>query len=76
MPDDKPGRPKYRALSEGLTLAFLFPAAIVTGFLFGHWLDGKFGLDPWMTIVFTVLGVAAAFVQLFRISKRTDDRPE
>ena len=72
MPDDKPSRGKSGALAEGLTLAFLFPTAIVTGFLVGRWLDGKFGLDPWMTIVFSVLGTAAAFRQLFRAGRSND----
>ena len=69
MPDDKRPAGRSRGLADGLTLAFLFPAAIATGFLVGRWLDGKFDLDPWMTIVFTAVGSAAAFRQLFRAGR-------
>ncbi|MFN7972874.1 MAG: AtpZ/AtpI family protein [Acidobacteriota bacterium] len=36
------------------------------GFVLGNWLDGKLGMRPWLTIGLGLLGVAAAFVQLYR----------
>jgi F0F1-type ATP synthase assembly protein I len=32
----------------------------------GHWLDGKWGTTPWMTLSGAVLGVVVGFVNFFR----------
>ena len=45
-----------------------FPVAIALGYFFGRWLDGLFGTAPWLMIVFALLGIAAGFVNLFRIT--------
>lgn len=44
--------------------------SIVFGFLGGRWLDGKLGSEPWLLIVGTAFGVAAATRFLWRASKR------
>lgn len=45
-----------------------FPVAIALGYFFGRWLDGLFGTDPWLTIIFALFGITAGFVNLFRIT--------
>jgi len=45
-----------------------FPVAIALGYFFGRWLDGLFGTAPWLMIIFALLGIAAGFVNLFRIT--------
>ena len=45
-----------------------FPVAIAIGFFFGRWLDAQLGTHPWMTAVFSFFGIAAGFVNLFRIT--------
>lgn len=70
MPNDKRG--KYEALYEALTLGFVFPVATALGYLLGRWLDGIFNTSPWLTGIFTLLGIAAAFVQLFRTGRSGD----
>jgi ATP synthase protein I len=45
-----------------------FPVAIALGYFFGHWLDGFIHTAPWMTILFSLFGIAAGFVNLFRIT--------
>jgi F0F1-type ATP synthase assembly protein I len=70
MADDK--RSQYQGFYEALTLGLMFPVAIGVGYLFGHWLDGHFGIKPWLTIIFTAFGVAAAFVNLFRAAAQSD----
>ena len=77
MPSDK--RDKYKALYEGLTLGFVFPIAIGLGYGLGRWLDKTFNTHPWLTGICTLLGIAAAFVQLFRTGRSSDgpvDRSE
>lgn len=51
------------ALSAGLVLVI----STVIGLLFGRWLDQKFGTEPWLMLVFTVLGIVAGFVEMFRM---------
>lgn len=45
-----------------------FPVAIAIGYFWGHWMDGALGTEPWLTIVFSLFGVVAGFVNLFRIT--------
>jgi F0F1-type ATP synthase assembly protein I len=44
-----------------------FPVAIAIGFFCGRWLDAQLGTHPWLTGVFSLFGIAAGFVNLFRI---------
>ena len=37
----------------------------------GRQLDRWFGTEPWLTAVFSLCGIAAGFVNLFRIAART-----
>jgi ATP synthase protein I len=45
-----------------------FPVAIALGFFFGRWLDRQLNTHPWMTMIFALFGIAAGFVNLFRIT--------
>ena len=72
MADDNEKKTQYEAVYEAVTLGVMFPVAIGVGYLLGHWLDGLLGLRPWLTIIFTALGVAAAFVNLFRTAARSE----
>ena len=48
-----------------------FPVAMAIGYFWGKWMDGVFGTEPWLTIIFSILGVIAGFVNLFRITMAT-----
>ena len=56
------------ASSAGLELGI----SVGLGALFGSWLDGKLGSEPWMLLVFLVLGVIAGFRGLLRAVARAD----
>ena len=59
-----------RKLAELSSLALMLPASIAVGLFFGYWLDKRLGTDPWMLMIFTLLGVAAGLIALIRgISK-------
>ena len=45
-----------------------FPVAIAIGYFFGRFLDGHLGTAPWLMIVFSLFGIAAGFLNLFRIT--------
>ena len=36
-----------------------FPVAMALGYFWGKWMDGLFGTEPWLTIIFSILGVIA-----------------
>ncbi|HVR43667.1 MAG TPA: AtpZ/AtpI family protein [Thermoanaerobaculia bacterium] len=67
----------WKAFAEITALGLTFPLAIGIGWGAGWWLDAKLGTGPWLKFILTGLGIAAAFVQLFRIAariERTDRR--
>jgi F0F1-type ATP synthase assembly protein I len=67
--DDKK-RSEARQLLEASSLAWMFPIALGLGFLWGWGMDKLFGTWPWLSIIFTVFGAIAAFINLFRIGMR------
>ena len=46
---------------------------ILAGFFLGNYLDERLGLAPWMTLILLMLGVAAGFGWLYRISTHSED---
>jgi len=70
MPDDR--KQKYHDIYEAATLGIMFPTAIGVGYLIGWGIDHVFGTRFWFRIVFTILGAAAAFVNLFREGMKDD----
>ncbi|MFT5336468.1 MAG: ATP synthase protein I [Sphingobacteriales bacterium] len=51
----------YQSYMKYAGMGFTMIVIILAGSFFGQWLDGKFAFDqPWMTIVFSLLGVGAS----------------
>jgi len=48
-----------------------FPVAMAIGYFWGKWMDGLFGTEPWLTIIFFIFGLVAGFVNLFRLTMAT-----
>jgi len=54
-----------------LSAAFLsFIVAIALGWWFGHLLDGRLGTSPWMTMLFSMFGVVAGVLNVYRTVSR------
>ena len=71
MPDDNDEKAREtRRMVDAYSLAWLFPLSIGAGWIIGWGLDKLFHTSPWLTWIFLALGVAAAFVNLFRIGLR------
>lgn len=72
-PRTKDVDPKERALWGDLTsLGLVFPLAIALGFFLGRWIGGWFGhpaAGQWIGLVW---GVATAFWELYKTTKRLD----
>ena len=86
LPDPRPpeagrnasGRP-FRSASTWLNVSIIgiqFPVAIAIGYFFGRFLDRHLGTWPWLTILFSVFGIAAGFVNLFRITAQASRSEE
>ena len=73
-PDDdrEERRSQRKQLLEASAIGWMFPIAIGMGYLWGWGMDKLFGTRPWLTWIFTALGVIAAFINLFRLASRDD----
>ncbi|MFV1956509.1 MAG: AtpZ/AtpI family protein [bacterium] len=60
------GRRFYHLLKFS-SLGLEMGAAVVIGLLIGIFLDRKFGTDPWLTLLFTILGFVAAARALIKV---------
>jgi ATP synthase protein I len=73
MPDDKEEKGRqYRQLFEASSIAWVFPIAIGLGYGWGYLMDLWFGTRPWLTWIFTIFGIIAAFINLFRMGLKGD----
>ncbi len=54
----------YRKLAEVSSLAMILPAGIAVGLFFGYWLDKWLKTDPWMLIIWTLLGAVSGLINL------------
>ena len=50
------------------TVGLMFPACIGIGYIWGRLMDRYFGIYPWLTIIFTFLGIVAAFMNLYKLA--------
>ena len=69
MPNDDQ-RKQFRNMAEASTVGIMLVVATAIGYFFGSWLDKKFGTGPWLMIVFTLMGIAAGFIELIRLAIR------
>lgn len=70
-PAARTGKRVYNALSAssvGLELGL----SVCIGLAIGYYLDGWLGTEPWMLLLFMVLGLTAGFRGVFRAIARAD----
>lgn len=75
----KKTRRALRGASTWLNLSIIgiqFPVAIAIGYFWGRWMDKHLGTEPWLTLVFTLFGIAAGFVNLFRMTAQASRSEE
>ncbi len=61
----------FRLVSKFSTIGLEMGFSVVIGLLIGIYLDRYFKTEPWMTIVFLLFGVAAAFRVIIRVAKES-----
>lgn len=73
MSEKEPDKPRqYKQLVELSSIGLMFPLAIGIGYGWGYLMDRWFGTSPWLTWIFTGFGIAAAFLNLFRMTMGDD----
>jgi positive regulator of sigma E activity len=65
---------KYAAVAEGSAVGIFFPVAIVAGYFAGKWIGGALGAGEAAALIGAGLGVAAAFLNLWRFLRRLEQK--
>lgn len=63
----------FRTLGHLSTIGLAMALSVGIGAVVGHYLDKKFGTDPWLLLVFVGLGIAAAFRNLYIMYTKIKD---
>ena len=73
MPDKGPSKIDFKKIAGLSSLVLMLPSSIAVGLLIGYYLDKWFGTDPWLLIIFLLLGIFSGFYSLLRgLSKYKD----
>lgn len=65
-PDKQFGKLNYRKLAVLSSLVLMLPSSIAVGLFLGYLLDKLFGCQPWLLLVFTILGIISGFYSLIK----------
>ncbi|MFC2158231.1 AtpZ/AtpI family protein [Acidobacteriota bacterium] len=56
----------WKKIADLSSLALMLPSSIAVGLFFGYMLDKALGTEPWMLLIFLLLGIISGFYSLFR----------
>ena len=71
MPINRGGKGKdVRQLALLSVVPAIMVVAPFVGFFIGDWADGKFGTEPFLTILGLILGFASAGKEIYKVIKR------
>lgn len=78
MPEKDEGGSPLRGLLKASMVGLDLVVYTFVGFAMGYYLDKWLHTSPWLLMVFTILGIAAGFRQLFRLAKdaKKQDEPK
>jgi ATP synthase protein I len=60
----------FRTIGALSTVGISFVLAVVIGFACGYYLDKWLGTGPWLLLVFTVFGLVAGIMNVYRTAGR------
>ncbi len=66
------GKSPFRQLFVVGVIGIQFALSIFVGFAMGYFLDKWLKTFPWLTAIFLIFGIIAAFRELFRVARRQD----
>lgn len=56
-----------RKVAPYLNIGSVLAGCVLIGVLGGHWLDKKFGTEPWFLLGGSLLGIASGFYHFFKV---------
>ena len=65
-----------RAISFSSQISFTIVASVMIGVFLGKFLDDFFGTSPWLLLIFSLLGMIAAFRAIFALAKKNGEKNE
>ena len=74
MAEDK--KQLFRTLSFLSSVGITMVAATFIGLAMGYYLDKWLGTDPWLTLIFLLLGIVSGFRNIFILTAREVRRQE
>jgi len=69
-------RKLFRTLGALSTVGITLVVSTVIGYYAGHYLDGRFGTTPWLTLTCLLFGIAAGFKNLYDQTRKLMDLDE
>jgi len=75
--DKEKKRELFRYLGVASTVGINLVISTFIGFAIGYYLlDKYFDTFPWLTIIFTLMGIVAGFKYLFKVASKMSDKTE
>jgi hypothetical protein len=71
---ERTDRSRFASIAEGSAVGIFFPVAIVAGYFVGKWIGQALGLGEAAALAGAGLGVAAAFLNLWRFLRRLEQK--
>ena len=68
-----------RQASLAMSIPMLLLTGSLVGYFIGAWLDARWGTDPWLMVVFIVLGFVAGVretIRIIRLIQREEDNAD
>jgi len=65
---------KNRELSDYATMGTMFPVSMAVGLAIGYYLDRWLHTAPWLVMIFSLLGIAAGFINMFQVMKKHEKK--
>jgi F0F1-type ATP synthase assembly protein I len=66
MTDKPPAKFDWQKVAILSSLGLMLPSSIAIGLFLGYYLDKLFETQPWLLIIFLLLGVASGLISLIR----------
>ena len=61
---------QVKQLGALTAVPIILVAGPIVGYFIGNWVDNKFRLYPWGTVLFLILGFVASGREIFRLTKQ------
>jgi len=60
----------FHKIAELSSIGLRLPSSIAIGLFMGYYLDKLFGTQPWLLLIFLILGIASGMISLLKGIKK------